>query len=193
MTATAQRSRGWPAPVLLIIGFLAAVALRVAVGGPAVAQSAQAGVLFAAVLTVLALLGGLRTELRLSALGIGLLGGAVLCVPGLVHALTGQRTHLPIGGFGGWALPVVVVALAEEALLRGALYDQLQRVRGPVTAVVVSTVLFAVLHVPLYGWGSVPLDLAVGAWLGALRWNTGTWAAPGIAHVTADLLGWFLH
>jgi hypothetical protein len=45
--------------------------------------------------------------------------------------------------------------------------------------------------VPLYGWGAVPLDLAVGVWLGGLRLVTGGWAAPAVAHTFADLAaGW---
>ena len=48
------------------------------------------------------------------------------------------------------------------------------------------------LHVPLYGWGSLPLDLAVGVFLGVLRALTGSLAAPAAAHVLADLAGWWL-
>jgi membrane protease YdiL (CAAX protease family) len=59
-------------------------------------------------------------------------------------------------------------------------------------AVVVAAIAFALLHAPLYGWHAVPLDLAVGVVLGATRALAGTWTAPAIAHVGADLAGWWL-
>ena len=86
----------------------------------------------------------------------------------------------------------VAVATAEEAFLRGALYDAVARARGVDAAVVVGALAFAALHVPLYGWHAVPLDLAVGLALGALRVVTGTWTAPALAHAGADLVGWWL-
>jgi len=63
---------------------------------------------------------------------------------------------------------------------------------GAVPAIVVGAVCFALLHVPLYGWHVLPLDLAVGLVLGGLRQATGTPAAPAVTHVGADLVGWFL-
>ena len=59
-------------------------------------------------------------------------------------------------------------------------------------ALAVTTVLFAAMHVPLYGFGSLPLDLAVGLLLGGLRIVSGGVLAPAIAHVVADLAGGWL-
>ncbi|MQA64109.1 MAG: CPBP family intramembrane metalloprotease, partial [Actinophytocola sp.] len=61
-----------------------------------------------------------------------------------------------------------------------------------VAAIGVCAVVFALLHVPLYGWWIVPLDLAVGVFLGALRWVSGSVVAPATAHVLANLAGWWL-
>jgi hypothetical protein len=44
----------------------------------------------------------------------------------------------------------------------------------------------------MYGWTAVPLDLAVGVWLGGLRLATGGVAAPATAHALADLAYWWL-
>ena len=55
-----------------------------------------------------------------------------------------------------------------------------------------TAVLFALMHVPLYGWHVVPLDLGVGLWLAGLRLATGGVAAPAIAHTVADLATWWL-
>jgi hypothetical protein len=48
------------------------------------------------------------------------------------------------------------------------------------------------MHVPLYGWGVVPLDFGVGFWFAGLRLTGGGVAAPTIAHVIADLSTWWL-
>jgi membrane protease YdiL (CAAX protease family) len=87
---------------------------------------------------------------------------------------------------------VTVVAGAEEAFLRGTLHRRVEEVAGPGAAVAAGALAFAALHVPLYGWGAAPLDLAVGCWLGWLRLVTGGWAAPALAHTVADLAAWWL-
>jgi len=104
-------------------------------------------------------------------------------VPGLGRA---DATFVP------WAAVTIVVAFAEEAVLRGVLFDRLRRAGGPVTAIVATTALFALMHVPLYGWHVVPLDLAVGLALGGLRLATGGVIAPTVAHAVADLATWWL-
>jgi hypothetical protein len=185
------------------------VALRCAVGGAEVARSRPAGLVFALVLAALVAVIGPRRPRRpaperarvavrgrqwrrwgAATLG-GLVGGAVLCVPAL--AATGLDTlgTGPRVGFLGWAAVVTVVATAEERFLRGALFGLLQA-RGTAVAIAVPALAFAALHVPLYGWGAAPLDLAVGVWLGALRAATGTWLTPAVAHVTADWAAWAL-
>ena len=89
-----------------------------------------------------------------------------------------------------WAATAVwlslLAAVAEEALFRRALYGALLR-RGPVIAVVVSAVAFALLHVPAYGWVAFPVDLGAGLVFGWQRHASGTWAAPGITHAAANL------
>jgi membrane protease YdiL (CAAX protease family) len=86
----------------------------------------------------------------------------------------------------------VLIAVAEEALLRGVLMDAVTSWAGDLAAVAVAAAAFALLHVPLYGWQAVPLDLAVGVWLGGLRLATGGIAAPATAHAVADLVAWWL-
>lgn len=189
-TATQVVRRPALEPLVLLAAFASAVAMRIAVAGPAGAGSVPAGLVFAATLGVLALLGRARVVLTARAIVVGVVGAAVLVLPVLVtHGVGG---HLAASGYATWASATVVVATAEEAFLRGALYDAVARVHGADLAVVVGAVAFAALHVPLYGWHVLPLDLAVGLSLGALRVLTGTWTAPAIAHVGADLVGWWL-
>jgi membrane protease YdiL (CAAX protease family) len=183
------------APFLALCGLSAAVAVRVQIAGLAGARSEVAGVWFAAGLAIVALAtrdparpGGVSPRV----IGYGLAGAAVLCVPAAIrHALTGVAA-LPLDGYLSWALIVTIVALAEESLLRGSLFWAVERQHGAVAAVAVTSVAFALLHAPVYGWGVVPLDLAVGVWLGALRVAGGSVVAPAIAHMLADLAGWWL-
>jgi len=98
----------------------------------------------------------------------------------------------PASPFAPWALVTILVAVAEEAVLRGLLFDRLRRSGGTVVALALTTVAFALLHVPLYGWHVVPLDLAVGLALGGLRIATRGIAAPAVAHAIADLATWWL-
>jgi membrane protease YdiL (CAAX protease family) len=100
--------------------------------------------------------------------------------------------HPSVAGFPLWAVVVTAVAVGEEALLRGALFNAVEEVHGIPTALIVTTIAFAILHVPLYGIGALPLDLAVGLWLGGLRVVSGGVTAPATAHVLADLAGWWL-
>ena len=187
---TTQRRRPALGPLVLIAAFAGAVAIRVAVAGPSGAGSVRAGVVFAAILATIAAVARAGAAVSPRALLIGLVGAAVLVVPVLVtHGVGG---HLAATGYASWAPATVAVATAEEALLRGALYDAVARARGVDAAVVVGAISFAALHVPLYGWHAVPLDLAVGLALGALRVLTGTWTAPAVAHAGADLVGWWL-
>jgi membrane protease YdiL (CAAX protease family) len=98
----------------------------------------------------------------------------------------------PAAPFLPWAAITILVATAEEGILRGVLFDRLRAVGGLFPAVVVTTVAFALLHVPLYGWDVVPLDLAVGLGLVGLRLSTRTVLAPIVAHAVADLATWWL-
>jgi len=190
MNRTTAVARGNASVLLLAFG--GAVVLRAAIAGPARAASVTAGLVFAGVLAALAAGRCAAPRLTKLSVGLGLAGAVVLLVPVVVLA-TSRGINPPATGsaYVPWAAATVVVATAEEMFLRGALFDALQRWRGSDVAVVGAAVTFAALHVPLYGWHVLPLDLAVGLGLGALRLASGTWAAPAIAHVGADLAGWW--
>lgn len=177
---------------LLLLAFVAAVGLRVAIGEPDVAPDVPAALVFAAALLVVTAASRTRVTVNPRAVLLGLAGLALVCAPvAIEHTLTARPLY-GTQGFAGWAAAVVVVATAEELFLRGALYDATERVAGDYAAVLVGAVCFAALHVPLYGWHVLPLDLAVGLVLGGLRQSAGTPSAPAITHVGADLVGWFL-
>ncbi|MEO5704519.1 MAG: CPBP family intramembrane glutamic endopeptidase [Candidatus Limnocylindrales bacterium] len=125
------------------------------------------------------------------AFGLGLVGlvlagaalGGSMFVPGLGR---------PAAPFLPWAAITILVASGEEALLRSRLFDAIRRAAGVMPAIAVTTLAFALMHVPLYGWHVVPLDLAVGLAFAGLRLATRSIAAPVAAHAVADLATWWL-
>ncbi|MDQ1697801.1 MAG: Type prenyl endopeptidase Rce1-like [Frankiaceae bacterium] len=189
-TLYADRHRAGVPATALAVGFAGAIALRVALAGTAGATSLRAGLAFAAVLALFAVVSRPATRVDVRALSVGVAGAVVLVLPVLLSR--GLSDVRPAGGYAGWAIATALVASAEEAFLRGALFDALDRWKGPDLAVAGGAVAFALLHVPLYGWHVLPLDLAVGVVLGALRLVAGSWTAPAVAHVGADLAGWWL-
>jgi membrane protease YdiL (CAAX protease family) len=176
-------------PALLLAGFVAAVVLRVLVGGAHAQRSASAGLVFAGLLLWAAVASRTRVPVTRRAVVYGLVGAAALCVPVL---LTWTPRRVPPDGFALWAAVVTVVAVAEEVFLRGALYDAVRDRAGDTAAIAVGAAAFGLLHLPLYGISAVPLDVAVGILLGELRRVTGTPVAPAVTHVGADLAAWFL-
>lgn len=193
MTASAA---GWSTArwrlAALAAGLALAVTVRVVLGRPDVAQSQPAALVFAGCLAGLAAAVGTRVPVTRRALGVGLAGALLVCLPVGLGSLLALRPLHPAAGFWPWAVVVTVVASAEEVFLRGSLYDGVRALAGDSWAVAVPAAAFALLHVPLYGWHALPLDLAVGLVLGLLRLDAGTPAAPAVAHVLADLAGLFL-
>lgn len=89
---------------------------------------------------------------------------------------------------GAWTIPLAMLAaVGEEAFFRRLLYARLERL-GPVLAIGITGIAFALLHVPLYGPAALPVDLAAGLLFGWQRWATGSWAAPAATHAWANLL-----
>lgn len=177
---------------LLLLGFAVSLGVRVVIGGDAVAQSVTAGLVFAAALLALSVASRTRVLVSKRALLIGVAGVVLVCLPVALEQAVSLRPLRTTDGFATWALAVTAVAVSEEVFLRGALYESVDGWRGPVSAVAVGAVCFALLHVPLYGWHVVPLDLAVGVVLGGLRHASGTPLAPAVTHAGADLVGWFV-
>jgi membrane protease YdiL (CAAX protease family) len=81
----------------------------------------------------------------------------------------------------------LLAAVAEEVWFRRLCYGLLAPA-GPVVAVAGSSVLFALVHVSIYGFWILPLDLAAGAVLGWQRAVTGSCVSPAVTHMVANLL-----
>lgn len=186
-----------PAPASLgrigaILGALAgAVGVRVILERSAAAGFA-AGAVFGIMLLAAAIAEGWRIE-RVTVIGVagGLLGGAVLvAIPRLLDPATAGFVGIQPEAWMLWLAVTILVSWSEEILLRGALFDAVRTPAGPLAAIIVTALAFALIHVPLYGWSVVPLDLAVGVWLGGLRLASGGVVAPALAHMVADLATW---
>ena len=80
-----------------------------------------------------------------------------------------------------------IAAIAEEAFFRRAMYGFFERA-GAAVAIAVTALLFGLIHAPIYGWTIVPLDIAAGIVLGWQRWASGTWTAPAVTHLVANLV-----
>jgi membrane protease YdiL (CAAX protease family) len=95
----------------------------------------------------------------------------------------------PLPAKGGWIVAVTacVAAVAEEVFFRRLVYGWLVR-WGAVAAVTGSALLFALVHLPVYGWGVLPIDLGAGLIFGWQRWASGSWTAPAVSHAAANLL-----
>ena len=193
LIATAS-GRGATRSATLIVGIGAALGLRAAVGGDATAASMPAGLVFAGALLAIAAAAGWRggrPAPRAVLLGAG--GGALL-VGVWLSARSGAAITLvsPNAAIALWSPVVAIIAVAEEVVLRGSLFTAVREWRGDGAALVATTLVFALMHLPLYGVGALPLDLAVGTLLGGLRIVSGGVLAPAVAHVTADLAGGWL-
>jgi len=80
-----------------------------------------------------------------------------------------------------------LAAVSEEAFFRRLAYG-VADVRGPALAIGTSAALFAAVHVTVWGWAVLPLDLAAGLVLGWQRWASGGWSVPAGTHVVANVL-----
>jgi len=203
-------SAAWVVPLALVGGLAVAVAARL-VATRAGLDGVVVGAAFGLALVGLATwpvrrrLGGpvrsldrLRSSPRLAAaaaagvaFGLALVGLALLG-PVVAGSSTAPGIGRPAAPFLSWVAVTILVAGAEEVLLRGVLLDRIQRAGGLVSAVILTSAVFALMHVPLYGWHVVPLDFAVGLGLAGLRLTTRGLVAPAIAHVVADLATWWL-
>ena len=138
-----------------------------------------------------------RSPLTISSVLAGVVVGLALVTiavigPAIGGVLTAPGFGRPAAPFVPWAVITLLVAAAEEGVLRGVLFDRIERVAGLVPAIVLTTLAFALMHVPLYGGHVVPLDLAVGLVLAGLRISTRGLAAPIAAHAVANLATWWL-
>ena len=117
---------------------------------------------------------------------VALVAATALGVVGFVAGRVLIGGHSP-GRLTFYAIGVnVLAAVAEEVWFRRLCYGILEPA-GTAFAVAASSVLFAAVHISMYGWSIVPLDLAAGALLGWQRATTGSWHASALTHALANV------
>jgi hypothetical protein len=104
--------------------------------------------------------------------------------------IIGGGVHGPPGLLAAYALVGGIIApAAEEILFRGVIYGYLRR-WGVFVAVVVTTLAFTLLHLPL---GQIPVTQAIGGIVFALAYEkTGRLACPITIHALGNLALFFL-
>jgi membrane protease YdiL (CAAX protease family) len=118
------------------------------------------------------------------------LGWKVPLLLGLVGVAGAATVAGPVADrrVGGVAVGLAMAAaVAEEALFRRVLYERLSRF-GIVVAVVGSAGVFAMVHLPAYGWAAMPVDLGAALLLSWQRYASGRWTVPAVTHAVANLL-----
>jgi membrane protease YdiL (CAAX protease family) len=123
-----------------------------------------------------------RAGMAMSMAVLGL--GALAFVVGRVSVDVGFRPSGTAVAVGLNAL----AAVAEEAFFRRYLYGLLTTSFGPGAAVVATAAAFAAVHVTVWGWWVLPLDLAAGLVLSWQRAATGRWSVSAATHVLANTL-----
>jgi membrane protease YdiL (CAAX protease family) len=195
----------WVVPLAITLGLGAVVGARL-LGVRAGLDPLVVGAAFGAGLTALSLAGresgargdrGVPSAATLTPIVVGVVVGLALVAvavigPAMGGVLIAPGLGRPAAPFVPWALVTLLVAAAEEGVLRGVLLDRIEAVAGLAPAIVLTTLAFALMHVPLYGWHVVPLDLAVGLVLAGLRISTRGLVAPIATHAVADLATWWL-
>jgi membrane protease YdiL (CAAX protease family) len=202
--------RAWLAPlvrpvagaVLLTAALGGVVLLRWVAARQAPGEGLLVGLAFGGMLLVVALAAGWRPTAgrsigrigvgTLAVIGAGLAVGLVLVALALLIGRDQLPVLRPTVPFLPWLAVTGLVATAEEVALRGALFDATERIGGPAAAILVTSLAFAIMHVPFYGPHVLLLDLGVGLALGGLRLLTGGVRAPAVAHVVADLATWWI-
>lgn len=183
MNEVAPRTRTRPDLTLPVLAGVGMLLLRLRImQTPDASRVALLTAVFAAILVTSLLVPVARDVARLPPAMVAVVGlGGVA----LAAFAAGRPVPAPLGVS---ALPLAVLAaVAEEALFRRAAYGWLSR-SGPAVAVAGSALLFAAVHLPLYGVAAFPVDLGAGLLLSWQRWASGTWAVPATTHAAANVL-----
>lgn len=112
----------------------------------------------------------------------------VVAIGCAAFAVVRLRAMLPPPHYGALSVAFTVgAAVVQEVIFRRLLYGWLERF-GATIAIVVSAAVFALFHLPRYGFGVLPIDFAAGLIFGWQRWTTGSWTAPAATHAVANLV-----
>jgi membrane protease YdiL (CAAX protease family) len=178
-----------PAGVAAVAGATALLLLRPSPALALIHTPALLGLAYALILATGAVVSGLATAPGDATRAR--VGGSAACLAAGLVAVALARVVVapapPIRATLATTALSVLAAVAEEALFRGGTFRLLER-RGAALAVAGSALLFAVIHVPAYGWPAFPVDLGAGLLFSWQRLATGRWSVPAATHAAANLL-----
>jgi membrane protease YdiL (CAAX protease family) len=179
----AQRTGTRVAPILLAALGVGALLMRTRLlTTSAPARTGTLAALYAVMLAVCVAVSMPRGRRHLPRSSVLLVG---LAAVGLAALAAGRPAPI---AYAAWALPLAVLAaVAEEALFRRVLYGALAP-QGATAAIGLTALVFALIHVPLYGVAAFPVDLGAGLLFGWQRWASGTWTVPAGTHAVANVL-----
>jgi membrane protease YdiL (CAAX protease family) len=181
----AERSRTSAAEAsVAIVAGLALLAIR-----PVIAGTSGGPLVLVAILTVLTAMSLSATITPSPPLETSLGPPVVLAVGigAFVAASQLPGARIPLPATGAAVLANSLAAVAEEAFFRRLVYGRLVSI-GSAAAVGGSALLFALVHIPIYGVAVFWVDLGAGLLFGWQRWASGRWDVPAATHVAANLL-----
>lgn len=175
------------AVAVVLLGGMGLLLSRRLLLDPAVPRTALTAILFSALLAGSLLV---PSPERIRARGAMVAAGAGVATLVLGALLLPPIVPLPpIVAAVPFAL---LAAIAEEAFFRRAMFGTIERAIGwpwaTVAALLTTAVLFAAIHVPLYGTAALPLDLGAGLLLSWQRSVSGSWLLPAATHVAFNLV-----
>jgi membrane protease YdiL (CAAX protease family) len=122
-----------------------------------------------------------------ASLVLGTAVGLILIVPIIPSGISARPFH----DFWTWGAVAALVASLEEGVIRGPLQQRSSQELSPLAGLLLAAVVFALIHLPGYGLGALPMDFAVGLGLGGLRLVSGRILPCTVAHCLADWGAWF--
>jgi membrane protease YdiL (CAAX protease family) len=167
--------------VLVVAGSVALV-LRAAAVGTSAAVPMFVAVLAAIAVVSIAAPAGRAGAHHLPTPLVLAMGAAAVLAATLV---AGPGVPLPAGRM--MILLGVAAAVSEELFFRRLVYGRLDRIHALV-AIVGSALLFALVHIPLYGAPVFWVDLGAGLLFSWQRWASGGWGASAGTHALANIL-----
>ena len=85
-----------------------------------------------------------------------------------------------------WFVLVVAAPIAEEMLFRGLLYRGLEAKVGAITTVMITSILFGMVHYLGFGWTRAVATGCLGLLFGVIRWRTGNTTAAMVTHAAIN-------
>ena len=85
-----------------------------------------------------------------------------------------------------WFLLVVAAPIVEEMFFRGLLYRGLEAKVGAFATIMITSVVFGMVHYLGFGWPRAVATGCLGLLFGVIRWRTGNTTAAMVTHATIN-------